>query len=161
MKFIYVLLTFPPSYAKQLNVDIIDAIEKHIILYKQKGDIMLCGDLNARISYEVDFILNDSPRYLPLFDSYKPDEKIKLRKSHDDVLDERGKELSDLCITYQMRIVNGRCIGDLLGNFTSFNTQGQSTMDYLMTNERLLNQLLCFKVSDFLPLHSDCHCKIS
>jgi hypothetical protein len=34
-------------------------------------------------------------------------------------------------------------------------------MDYLITNERLLNQLLYFKVSDFLPLHSDCHCKSS
>ena len=33
--------------------------------------------------------------------------------------------------------------------------------DYLITNERLLNQLLCFKVSDFLPFHSDCHCKNS
>jgi hypothetical protein len=38
MIFIYVLLTFPPSYTKKLNVDIIVAIEKHIILYKQKGD---------------------------------------------------------------------------------------------------------------------------
>ena len=117
---------------------------------------MLCGDLNARTSCEVDFILNDSSRYLPLFDSYKPDDKNKLRKSHDDVLDERGKELIDLCITHQMSIVNGRCIGNLLGNFTCF-----STVDYLITNERLLNQLLYFKVSDFLPLHSDCHCKIS
>jgi hypothetical protein len=63
---------------------------------------MLCGDLNARTSYEVDFILNDNPSYLPLFDSYKPDDKIKLLKSHDDVLDERGKELIDLCTTYQM-----------------------------------------------------------
>jgi hypothetical protein len=87
--------------------------------------------------------------------------EITLRKCHDDVLDERGKELIDLCITYQMRIVNGRCIGDLLGNFTCFNTQGQSTMEYLITNEKLLNQLLYFKVSDFLQLHSDCHCKIS
>jgi hypothetical protein len=50
---------------------------------------MLCsGDLNARTSCEVDFILNDGPSYLPLFDSYKPDDQIKLRKSHDDVLDE-------------------------------------------------------------------------
>ena len=79
-----------PSYSKKLNVDIIDAIEKDIILYKQKGekgDVMICGDLNARTSCEVDFILNDSPSYLPLFDSYKPDDQIKLRKSHDDVLD--------------------------------------------------------------------------
>jgi hypothetical protein len=53
---------------------------------------MLCGDLNTRTSCEVDFILNDSPRYLSLFDSYKPDDKIKLRKSHDDVL-----EHVDLC----------------------------------------------------------------
>jgi hypothetical protein len=87
--------------------------------------------------------------------------KLSYRKSHDDVLDERGKELIDLCITYQMPIVNGRCIGDLLGNFTCFNTQGQSTMEYLITNKRLLNQLLYLKGSDFLPLHSDWHCKIS
>ena len=124
---------------------------------------MLCGYLNARTSCEVDFILNDSLRYmyLPLFDSYKPDDKSKLRKSHDDVLDERGIELIHLCITHQMCIVNGRCIGDLLGNYTCFNTQGQSAVDYLITNERLLNQLLYFKVSDFLPVHSDCHSKIS
>ena len=64
------------SNTKKLNVDIIDAIEKDIILYKQKGDVILCGDLNARTSCEVNFILNDSP----LFDSYKPDDKIKLRK---------------------------------------------------------------------------------
>jgi hypothetical protein len=55
---------------------------------------------------EVDFILNDGPSYLPLFDSYKPDDQIKLRKSHDDVLDERGKELIDLCVTYQMPFSN-------------------------------------------------------
>lgn len=83
---------------------------------------MLCAELNARTSSEVDFILNDSPRYLPWLDSYKSDDNIKLRKSHDSVLDERGKELNDLCITHQMRIVNGRRIGDLLGNFTCFNT---------------------------------------
>ncbi|VDI26291.1 Hypothetical predicted protein [Mytilus galloprovincialis] len=60
-----------------------------------------------------------------------------------------------------MRVVNGRCMGDLLGHFTCFNTHGQSTVDYLIANERLFNQILYFRVSEFVSTFSDCHCKIS
>ncbi|CAG2220031.1 unnamed protein product [Mytilus edulis] len=126
-----------------------------------KGDILFCGDLNARTSTEEDYIAQDSSRYLPLFESYKPDNQIRFRKNCDETLDSRGKEIIDLCISNQMRVVNGRCMGDLLGHFTCFNTHGQSTVDYLIANERLFNQILYFRVSEFVSTFSDCHCKIS
>ncbi|CAG2214636.1 unnamed protein product [Mytilus edulis] len=123
--------------------------------------ILFCGDLNARTSTEEDYIAQDSSRYLPLFESYKPDNQIRFRKNCDETLDSRGKEIIDLCISNQMRVVNGRCMGDLLGHFTCFNTHGQSTVDYLIANERLFNQILYFRVSEFVSTFSDCHCKIS
>ncbi|VDI02521.1 Hypothetical predicted protein [Mytilus galloprovincialis] len=149
------------SYTKKLDFDIIDQIEKDIVSYKSKGDILFCGDLNARTSTEEDYIAQDSSRYLPLFESYKPDNQIRFRKNCDETLDSRGKEIIDLCISNQMRVVNGRCMGDLLGHFTCFNTHGQSTVDYLIANERLFNQILYFRVSEFVSTFSDCHCKIS
>ncbi|XP_071128788.1 uncharacterized protein [Mytilus edulis] len=149
------------SYTKKLDFDIIDQIEKDIVSYKSKGDILFCGDLNARTSTEEDYIAQDSSRYLPLFESYKPDNQIRFRKNCDETLDSRGKEIIDLCISNQMRVVNGRCMGDLLGHFTCFNTHGKSTVDYLIANERLFNQILYFRVSEFVSTFSDCHCKIS
>ncbi|VDI75921.1 Hypothetical predicted protein [Mytilus galloprovincialis] len=162
---IYLCAAYVPpansSYTKKLDFDIIDQIEKDIVSYKSKGDILFCGDLNARTSTEEDYIAQDSSRYLPLFESYKPDNQIRFRKNCDETLDSRGKEIIDLCISNQMRVVNGRCMGDLLGHFTCFNTHGQSTVDYLIANERLFNQILYFRVSEFVSTFSDCHCKIS
>lgn len=149
------------SYYIKHECDILQSIEKDIILYKQSGDILLCGDLNARTSNEADTIVGDDSLYLPLSDSYQPDFSIGYRRTLDLTLDERGKELLDICIGNQMRIVNGRCIGDFFGKYTCFNTHGQSTVDYLITNENFLNQILYFEVSDFLSTFSDCHCKIS
>jgi hypothetical protein len=38
---------------------------------------------------------------------------------------------------------------------------GQSTVDYLLASENIIKQILYFKVSDFIPILSDCHCKIT
>ena len=60
-----------------------------------------------------------------------------------------------------MRIINGRCTGDLFGDYTCFNSHGQSTVDYLISSEKLFSQILYFNVSEFISTLSDCHCKIS
>lgn len=122
---------------------------------------MICGDFNARTASDLDCISIDSSKYLPLFDSYKNDDNIRARNSHDVILDARGKELLELCISNQMRIANGRCFGDFFGRFTCYNPLGQSTVDYLMASESIYSQILYFRVSDFIPFLSDCHCKIS
>ena len=96
-----------------------------------------------------------------MFDSYKIDNTTNVRNNHDTVVDTRGKELLDLCIANQLRIMNERCIGDIFGHYACFNPLGQSTVDYLLASENIIKQILYFKVSDFIPILSDCHCKIT
>ena len=129
--------------------------------YKEKGDVLTCGDFNACTADKLDVITHDTQKYLPLFDSYSVDNTTRVRRSHDTVLDTRGKELLEFCIQNQLRIMNGRCLGDIFGHYTCFNPLGPSTVDYLLAAEKISKQLLSFKVSEFIPTLSDCHCKIS
>ena len=47
------------------------------------------------------------------------------------------------------------------GHYTCFNPLGQSTVDCLLASQNIIKQILYFKVSDFIPILSDCHCKIT
>jgi hypothetical protein len=40
------------------------------------GNILLCGDFNARISCEHDFILSDESKFTPNYEDYKTDKNI-------------------------------------------------------------------------------------
>jgi hypothetical protein len=115
---IYLFLSYiipsTSSYVHQSDDDVLENIEKDISLkYRGRGDIILCGDLNARWGSEPDFIQNDS--HLPIYDSYICDKVHEVRKSYDSKLDTRGKQLLELCITARMRILNGRMLGDSNG----------------------------------------------
>ena len=56
---------------------------------------------------------------------------IKLPRNNLDSkrLNNSGKSLFSLCRDTSLRIVNGRMIGDLLGNFTSIHYNGCSVVD--------------------------------
>jgi len=159
---LYICVIYNPpensSYSKNLDYDILECVEKDVIHYKDIGDIILCGDFNARISSEPDHINNDECNFLPLFPSYSADKQLLERQSMDSKLDKRGKELIDFCISNQLRILNGRTFGDLMGNFTCFTPNGCSTVDYTIVSENVLDQILFFKVSEFMSTLSDCHC---
>ena len=100
----------PPesTYSKRLHQNILDLIESDIYNYKTRGDIILMGDLNARTAKNVDFIRNDALTHIPLSNDYSLDTDIPCRKSQDNVTDERGKHLLEICISAQLRILNGR-----------------------------------------------------
>ena len=59
-----------------------------------------------------------------------------------------------------MRILNGRTFGDTQGMFTSYKYNGSSVVDYMITSESLLSQILHFNISLIKPRLSD-HSKIS
>lgn len=77
-----------------MSYDILELIEKNVLNFKGKGDILVCGDFNALTGTELDVIRDDTTKYLPLFDSYKIDNTTNVRNNQDS----RGKELIDLCI---------------------------------------------------------------
>ena len=128
--------------------------------YGKNGDFLICGDFNARVGTNSDCIIQDDSKFLPLGDSYTTDKKILNRRNKDLKIDKRGRDLLDFCIGHQLRILNGRILGDLLGNYTCYTPNGCSTVDYAIVSENVLESILYFKVNNFLPTLSDCHCPI-
>ena len=125
-------------------------LEYEISILSTKGKIMLMGDFNSRISTYPDFIVDDEDNdklshILP--DNYKADFNL-LRKSQDRVYNSQGKDLLDLCASAQLRILNGRFIGDILGNMTCVNKRGSSVVDYTITSESLLSSVKYFIVEN-------------
>ena len=112
------------------------------------GDVILCGDFNARCGTENDFVSNDLDDFIPIDPNYVADNS-RIRYSRDSKLDSKGKELLDFCIGNNLRILNGRILGDSLGNFTCFNVHGQSVVDYVIASEEVLSHVLTFKVCSF------------
>ncbi|CAG2210987.1 unnamed protein product [Mytilus edulis] len=158
--FIYVVYNPPEglSYSKGLDHDILTCLEKDIASYQKQGNILLCGDFNARVASDTDFIIDDSNNLSPLYQSYFSDKQILERRSKDDKLDSRGRDLLDLCISNQIRILNGRVLGDTFGGLTCYTPNGASTVDYVLVSESILNQILYMRICNFIPTLSDCHC---
>ena len=60
-----------------------------------------------------------------------------------------------------MRILNGRSTGDFLGKCTCQKPNDSNVVDYVISSEELLKDVIYFHVHQFKPLYSDCHSKIS
>jgi hypothetical protein len=125
-------------------------------------NILIAGDLNARILNHIDFIVNESIKkcnshetleYL-LPDNDNTDYNIN-RCSVDKILNAQGQQLIDLCIASQVRVLNGRFVGDSVGNVTRYTSNGAtSTVDYaladvdLLKNQSMVSSSLLFSSSN-------------
>ena len=154
------------TYVKKTSLDklVFTKLENDVMKFNQKGDIMIMGDLNAHINYkEHDFILNDSDSNLDsvLPDNYISDSHQLFRNTeiHQDT-NMYGKNILDLCISSEIRILNGRIIGDSNGSATYFNYQGVSINDYCLCSANFMENVINFQVGNFLPCLSD-HCPIT
>ena len=88
------------------------------------------------------------------------DRDVLGRYSPDKIIDSRGKDLLDLCIKHQLRILNGRALGDMFGHYTCYTPNGASVVDYVMVSEDILDLVLHFAIPEFIPTRSDTHCKL-
>ncbi len=59
-----------------------------------------------------------------------------------------GKELTDLCNGSNLRILNGRTVGDLFGNFKYYKGIGKSAIDYIITGKQSLENIAHCQVSE-------------
>ena len=153
-------------YANQSTDEVLENIESDIVnRYSGKGNIILCGDLNARTGSESDCIQDDSnDEHLPLYENYNSVIIQEKRCSHDCKVDNRGKKLLDLCIGSKLRFLNGRMWGNSYGKFTCIKPSGSSVVDYVIMSEKLLENTLYFKFQILSPLikivtvgyHLDC-----
>ena len=161
-KDIYICFSYisPCLFQSKSDSDSLEAIIRDINNFKDYGDILICGDLNARTGLDPNFIVNDSDKHVPLDPSYIIDSNILQRNSEDTNVEDRGKQVNELCVSSRMRILNGRILGDSYGKFTCQKPAGASVVDYMIASEELLKDIY-FHVNPFQPIFSDCHSKIS
>ena len=114
-------------------------LEREVAEYTTQGDVILCGDLNARVGNLLDYIMNDSsPHIEQYYSGYESDNAIPQRTNQDVQTNTQGKRLIDLCISSGIRILNGRHNGDPSGKFTCYTPRGCSVVDYVVMSENLL-----------------------
>ncbi|CAG2187344.1 unnamed protein product [Mytilus edulis] len=162
-------LYIPPSnssYTLRTNFDkqIFEKLEADIAKYSILGDIILMGDLNAHINCkELDFITNEVDDSLDNFlpTNYVADNVCKVRNTQvHQKTNNYGKLILDLCTESQLRILNGRTLGDSKGKITFYNHNGVSIDDYCLCSSEFLPSIVNFSVGQFEPTISD-HCPIS
>ena len=114
--------------------------------------MILCVDFNGRLELENDFVNNDDfDEFLPLPNNNISDNAnlLSKRKScdHESGLKDHGKEIIEFCKMSSFRIANGRLVKDKgQGQFTCFQPNGNSIVDYLLTREGDFDKILDFEI---------------
>ena len=87
----------------------ISKLSEDVISLQEKGEVIILGDLNARTGKLEDTISPDKSDFK--FDISIPTPPSN-RNSRDNVTDQRGLDLLELCKSVDLRIINGRTTGD-------------------------------------------------
>lgn len=149
------------SFGRDNSLKIWDSLEENIEELATRGDIILCGDFNARTARISDYIEmdddddDDHSDHLPNNYSF---EDLHNRNSMDKLVQKSGRRLISICIDNNMYILNGRTLGDLDGRFTCYNHNGSSVVDYFICSKALKQDILSMTVHP-LSQYSD-HCPI-
>ena len=132
---------------------------ENIQYYNQHGDVLLQGDFNAYTNVFPDYIISDKNQYPETDDHYLADSAIPRNNMDNKRTNKSGKSLLNICKETGLKLVNGRSMGDIFGNFTCFTYNGCSLVDYAVASAEMFNKIAQFRVHALTSL-SD-HCAIS
>ena len=123
------------------------------------GDIFIHGDFNAYTNTNSDYIESDDTQYPQMEDNCSTD-LISPRNNMDAKrLNKSGRYLLDLCKESSLKLLNGRCMGDIFGNFTCYTYNGCSLADYAAASAHMHCKIARFQAQNFTSLSN--HCPIS
>jgi len=145
---IYILPSESPYYSE----DMFSTLEEETSHFQAQGNVLICGDLNARTGLQPDFTDTQGSKYI--------NNKLTVinttfshihRNNHDHRVNKNGKYLIQLCRSLGLYIINGRLRGDTLGRFTFCSPLGDSTVDCMITDIDP-SSLRSFTVGERTPL---------
>ena len=142
---LFVCATYIPPQNTTLRInnktDYWENLTNSLIDYNSKGNILITGDLNARTGKCIEEP-NIGDKYLnglcPIED------KIHIssyRNNCDSKINKYGKKLLQLCEIFNLNIANGKVAGNRLGNFTCFNLEGVSVVDYFICDSTVISNM--------------------
>ena len=150
------------SYSRKLEYNPFEKLADEIANYSEKGHTLLMGDFNARTKAVSDLVVGEEcERFSPLRD-VKVDEDIAARNSADvgGRVCSYGNQLIEMCMSANIKIVNGRVVGDRDGKYTCHTYNGSSVIDYIMVSKEVLRKVRYLKVNDLIGNLTD-HCLVS
>jgi len=157
---IHLAVVYCPPKGSPHNDDQLENLQHNITELSKNSKILIMGDLNARVGEMSDYITNDEiDNHVSIYtEQYSIDEIPRKRQTCDLTINEFGKQLIDINICNQLRILNGRFLGDSMGRYTFYSHNGASTIDYGICHNSIIQDINYFSV---LPLteYSD-HCQI-
>lgn len=156
----------PPQNSKfheNLEMGYFDTLKDELALYSKLGEVMLCGDFNARVGslqetfYDVENEL-DKKNCIDNSNLAFP-----YRFNDDKIVNSFGKKLIKFLNETNLIIVNGRKLGDSAGNKTCYKYNGSSTVDYFISTYSLYSKIINVTVNNqtWYSDHSPITCKLS
>ena len=144
----------PPIKSPYFNDEIFENLEADMLYFSQKGNIMLLGDFNARPSKLDDFVSKDGNKFIN--DLSENSTSSRIRNNFDNLINVHGKSLIEICKNCNLRILNGRTLGDSLGRPTYHGKNGTSLVDYVICDQDLTETIenLIIKPPTYLSDHS-------
>jgi exonuclease III len=143
---------FKPPIFDELSADIVKFCD-------EKTPLILMGDLNSRTGVEDEKFVDKIIDSLSCIETNNTSIDLPPRKNCDPVVNSHGKNLINICRTFNLKILNGRKPGDPIGinTYNDINL-GSSTIDYGICSQEFYEHVKNFMV---LPQNeiSD-HCKI-
>lgn len=129
------------GFSVNSDEDIFGTLESNVAEYSKFGQCLILGDFNGRTAKEADFCEEDNldqhlnlPTHI-INGKYLPRNNLDTAK-----VDEHGSTLLSLCKSSDLRILNGRQLGDTFGNPTCYSHNGApSVIDYGLSSENLLH----------------------
>ena len=147
----------PPSESPYYNENSFSILEDEISFYQTQGNMLICGDLNARTGTEPDLINTQGDKHIPGQINI-PSPSQRNRNNFDKTVNRNGQQLLQLCHVLGLYIAKGRLRGDSFGLYTHSSPLGYSTVDYSITELEPFS-VRAFAVSPLTPI-SD-HSKIT
>ena len=128
------------SYTKKQNLDFFTDLQTKIASLTNNDYLIIGGDFNARTAKIPDYIdeNHNEIEFLNLPNTYCIDNFKKIRNNQDEHTNSYGAQLIDFCTSTNIKILNGRTLGDFTGKYTYIGYNGLSVVDYALASENFL-----------------------
>jgi len=169
---VFVVCYVEPENSDYYDIECFENIQSELCKYADESSVILMGDLNGRTG-KLDDQLHVDDNVLEqcgidenlldqLFNiSNLSDVVIPHRVSADANVNNNGRKIIELCKNNKMVILNGRMGEDSgCGKVTCKTSNGTSVVDYIITSQCMLSEIVDFDVLEFDDLLSDVHCPV-
>ena len=165
---IYLLNVYiPPSNSRRKHQttnseENFDILQDVFNMLTMDGEVIICGDINARIGSISDLDANHYSRSFVGFPSHNDNvlniphnSPVCVKRNSQDIGTNSHKNLLlDLVQSNNLVILNGRTIGDSVGRYTCFKWNGNSVVDYFICSGDIIPSIKSLQVLQH-TLYSD------